>query len=609
MVVISGSPWAKRLVFVAVSFNLLIWFCVLQSQVAIRRDDLSQPLPQTADEAVMVAAEAANGAAGTATVTGSKTFPTFHSWSNFQVVTPKNPKTYPYRKFKSSPHSPPHISWSTNGREQSKGYVFITPQSKGDDKGLKQEASFIMKTNAEMIYAHEEPIASEGMGVQSLDDQQYLTIWRGVHKKGHGFGEVVLIDHQYKETVVNLEESMANMFGQKFPGTLDFHEQELTSRGTILVTAYNTTSANLMAIGGAVDGYVADSMFFEIDIETKEVLFSWSALEHFNIEDSKLPLISSMGNGGPRSPFDFFHLNSIQLVGHDSFLISSRHFWSVYLISRSDGRVLWELKGNSKGGSFGALPAYGRFRWQNHVRAHNATSTGIMISMFDNHNSEEDNGKTPSRGLLLKLKLPPNPQEKPAVLRVLQSDVARFSMDYGSYQLDLSNNNQFVSYGEGGVVQEFGPGDGKDLRWEGHFGHDDSVRSYRASKQTWHGTPSQWDPALVVEKPGEFVVGYVSWNGATDIEAYNVYTVEPGVAMRPLGKAVNWGFETAFDLPARFNETNCIMVAAVRGGQEIQQSNVGCIEGTKFKSTFKVVEDKKSSRTGGMLQKILGGLV
>ncbi|KAI8663077.1 hypothetical protein NCS56_01113000 [Fusarium sp. Ph1] len=606
MVVVSGSPWARRLIFVAISLNLLMWLFVMQSQVAIRRDDLVQPLPQTADEAVIAAAEAANGP--TATVTGSKTFPTFHSWSNFQVVTPKNQKTYPYRKFKSSPHSPPHISWSTNGKQQSKGYVFITPQSKGNEKGLKQEASFIMKTNAEMIYAHEESIASEGMGVQALEDQQYLTIWRGVHRNGYGFGEVVLLDHQYKETVVNLEESMSAIFGQKFPGNLDFHEMELTSRGTILVTAYNTTAADLRLIGGPVDGYVADSMFFEIDIETKEILFSWSSLEHFRIEDSMLPRVTTMGNGGQRNPYDFFHLNSIQLVGHDSFLISSRHFWSVYLISRSDGRVLWELKGNSKGGSFGALPAHGRFRWQNHVRAHNATSTGMMISMFDNHNSEEDNGKTPSRGLLLKLRLPPDPTEKPTVLRVLQSDRARFSTDYGSYQLDLSNNNQFVSYGEGGVVQEFGPGDGTDLRWEGHFGHDDSVQSYRAFKQTWHGTPAQWDPALVVEKPNDVVMGYVSWNGATDIEAYNVYTVEPGVAMRPLGKAVTWGFETGFDLPVAFNKTTCLMVAAVRGGQEIRQSNVGCIEGTKFKSTFKVVEDKKTSRTGGMLQKILGGL-
>ncbi|KAM5350219.1 hypothetical protein ACJ41O_006724 [Fusarium nematophilum] len=596
MVAISGSPWAIRLIFAGISCNLLLWWYLLSAPRLT--EAVEQPGPAAPLTPVEPEAE-------------KETFPTFNSWSNFEVISPRNPKTWPFRKFRSSPHNPPHMTIATNGREQSRGYVFLSPRSAGGEKGVKQAASFIMRGDGEMVYAHVEAAHdTDGLRVQSFNSEEYLTLWRGVHKTGHGFGEVVLIDSEYERTTVNLDAVIENVFGQKFPGKLDFHEQQLTARGTILVTAYNTTVANLSAVGGPEVGYVSDSMFFEIDVETHDILFSWSALDYFEIEDSMLPITSSMGSGADRSPYDFFHLNSIQPIGHDSFLISSRNFWSVYLISRTDGRVLWELKGNSKGGSFGPLPLHGQFRWQNHVRAFNATSKGLIISMFDNHNSPEDSGRIPSRGLLLKLKLPPSELDKPKVLRTLQPDVARFSNDYGSYQVGLSGNNQLLSYGDGAVVHEFGPGDGTDLRWEARFGHDGAAETYRAFKAEWHATPRLWSPALVIERPGESVVGYVTWNGVTDVEAWNVYVIEPGVAMRPLGKAVANGFETAFDLPRSFDEAHCVMVAAVKEGLEVRQSNTACMEGRKFVSG--IVDEEKEEETGdakgGAMQKVLGSL-
>ncbi|KAF4453677.1 hypothetical protein F53441_3686 [Fusarium austroafricanum] len=602
MVVISGSPWAKRLVFLVIAFNILFWWYVWSVPGS---DDVSPPPPtllknngkggtvvdaksdKDTDKKDAKGNKGAKEDKSAEPPTDKKGFKTFRSWSNFDIVRPKSEHTYTYRRFKSSPHKPPHIEWNPNGKELAKGYVFITPQSSGEETGLVQAASYIIKQNAEMIYAHdEEPLASEGLRVQNILNEQFLTLWRGTRKLSHGFGEVIIMNNQYEKTVIHLDSIISNMYGKKFAGTLDFHEQELTTRGTILVTAYNTTMYNLTHMGGSERGFVSDSIFFEIDIETQEVLFSWSALDHFWPEDSMLPLITKSGYGGPMNPYDFFHLSSIQAVNHDSFLISSRNFWSVYLVSRSNGRILWELRGNTKGGNFGALPPHGRFRWQNHVRAHNVTSREMILSMFDNHNSPEDYGKTNSRGLLLKLKLPPNVEEKPEVLRILSPDLAKQSPEDGSYQPGLSNGNQFMSWGAGGVVHEYGPDDGHDLRWQARFGYDESIRSYRAFKDVWKGTPMNWSPALVLEKREDSILGFVSWNGATDIEAYNVYAVEPGTALRPLGKAKAFGFETGFDLGAKFNETSCIMVAAVRGGQEVRLSNEGCIQGRTFISTF-----------------------
>jgi hypothetical protein len=39
-----------------------------------------------------------------------------------------------------------------------------------------------------------------------------------------------------------------------------------------LITAYNTTGADLTSIGGPDKGYVWDSLIFEIDIKTQKIL-------------------------------------------------------------------------------------------------------------------------------------------------------------------------------------------------------------------------------------------------------------------------------------------------------------------------------------------------
>jgi hypothetical protein len=621
MVVVSGSPWAKKVAFILISVNILFWWYCFSVP---RSDDVSPPPPPSRmqrteaipDPEVITKkketkeVKEVKSKKDVEPAADKKGFKTFRSWSNFDITRPSNDKTFVFRRFKSSPHRPPHIEWNPNGGELSKGYVFITPQSTGEDKGLVQAASFIMKQNAELVYAHDdEPLASEGFRVQNINNEQFLTLWRGVKKGAHGFGEVIIMNNQYEQTIIHLDAIINNNFGQKFKGKLDFHEQELTTRGTILVTAYNTTAYNLTAMGGSERGFVSDSMFFEIDIETEEILFSWSALDHFWPEDSMLPLITASGTGTPMSPYDFFHLNSVQAINHDSFLISSRNFWSVFLISRSTGRILWELRGNTKGGDFGAVPSHGRFRWQNHVRALEASPQGMVISMFDNHNSPEDITKTSSRGLILKLKLPPRVDEKPEVLRILTPDRAKVALQDGSYQIGLSNGNSFMSWGAGGVVHEYGPEGGQDLRWQARFGHDETIRSYRAFKEVWTGTPMTWSPALVIEKTQDSVLGYVSWNGATDIESYNVYLYEPGSAVTPLGKASVFGFETGFDLGPKFNETSCILVAAVRDGREVKQSNVGCLEGRTFVSSF---VDSNGKATGdsvveeSTLQKLMG---
>ena len=60
--------------------------------------------------------------------------------------------------------------------------------------------------------------------------------------------------------------------------TADLHELVLTSRGTALITCYQTGNANLSSAGGSTKGQVVGGHVQEIDITSGKVLFDWNSL-------------------------------------------------------------------------------------------------------------------------------------------------------------------------------------------------------------------------------------------------------------------------------------------------------------------------------------------
>ena len=132
----------------------------------------------------------------------------------------------------------------------------------------------------------------------------------------------------------------------------------------MLITAYNTTPADLTSVGGPKNGWVLDSIAAEVNITTGEVLFTWSPLAHLQVNQSHYPLGAAGLNQS--SPYDFFHINAIELVG-ENYLINSRHFWSTFLVNPK-GEVLWEINGET-GGDFGTLPEGGTFVSPNALEA------------------------------------------------------------------------------------------------------------------------------------------------------------------------------------------------------------------------------------------------
>ncbi|GAB1725297.1 hypothetical protein NU195Hw_g4047t1 [Hortaea werneckii] len=516
-----------------------------------------------------------------------------------EIVTPENEETYPYRAFKSSSIRPPNVTVTGNGEQVADGLLFLTPKGRGK-KGVNQTAPFAFDSDGELVFAANASYGVNDFNAQTYHRRPYLTFWQGKSTgnptPGHGFGELVFLSNTYEEFSIDLNADINGTLAVDTPkkpglppGVIDFHEHSMTDENRLLVTAFNNTPANLTSVGGPGDGWVSNSMFFEIDVRTGNITYQWSPLEHIPLNTSNMPVTSYMGSGTREAPWDFFHTNSVQAVGTEYFLISSRHMWSVYLISRHTGEVVSEFNGE-KGGEFGPVPVGGNFRWQHHARAHDVTSTGFYLSLFDNHAMKEDPDSKPSRGLMFYFALPMQSKKAPKLIGQYTVEGDEFmAPSQGSFHANLPPTDaQLVGYGQFPVAREFGR-DGT-LRWEARYGYHDYVSSYRAFKHPWHATPGSWDPSLVIEPvngeewsdgPQHFNA-YVSWNGATDVQSWDVFAVENSDLQRRhgdhegryLGHAKRAGFETTFEVKLLGGE--CVRVEAVQDGKRVRASNSAC---------------------------------
>lgn len=105
-----------------------------------------------------------------------------------------------------------------------------------------------------------------------------------------------------------------------------------------------------------------------------------------------------------------------------------------------------------------------------------------------------------------------------------------------------------------------------NITWQARFEAEERGYSYRTFRGDWSGTPKDWDPSLVVENG----TAYVSWNGATDVENWNVYVDDE---LR--GWAKRESFETVMEING-LEGGACVKLGAVQGGEEVRVSNTVC---------------------------------
>ena len=104
----------------------------------------------------------------------------------------------------------------------------------------------------------------------------------------------------------------------------------------------------------------------------------------------------------------------------------------------------------------------------------------------------------------------------------------------------LPNGNVFVGWGSEPSFSEFGP-DG-ELLFDAAFPTE--VESYRAFRFPWKGQPDD-GPAVAAESGADDrVTIYASWNGATEVDTWQVLAGGSPDELEPVGSAPRKGFET-----------------------------------------------------------------
>lgn len=397
--------------------------------------------------------------------------------------------------------------------EAAPGYVFLAPKRK-----VAQAGPMIVAKTGELVWFH--PLDTRGVAdfrMQRYDGRPVLTWWRGRAPRGVGDGYYVVMSNSYRQiATVTAGNGLAG----------DIHEFLITPQNTALITVYRRLAKDLSRVGGPRHGAIFEGIVQEIDIASGRVLFEWHSDEHVAISESfaKPP---PAAQGAKAAPYDYFHINSVDLEPNGNLLISARNTRTVYEIRRSDGRVLWRLGGKRSDFAMGAGTA---FAWQHDARRQ-ADGTITLL----------DNGAAPkvsefSRALKLRVD---TTRRRVTLVRSYVHPRRLLASSQANAQF-LAGGHVFVGWGAQPYFTEFTQ-NGRVLL-DGHFGS--GADSYRAYRFEWTGHPTD-DPSVTVTEagPGRITV-YVSWNGATLVDRWQILAGPAPNRLQPVVSAAKTGFET-----------------------------------------------------------------
>ena len=354
------------------------------------------------------------------------------------------------------------------------------------------------------------------LNVQSYRGKPVLTWWHGRTGHIYGRGNCYIADSSYNQIA---EVKCGNGL------MADMHEFNLTSQGTALVDAYKPQKVDMRSVGGKKNGVVAAGVAQEIDIATGDVIFEWNSLDHVPITESMSK--PSDGAGTSEKPYDYFHINSIDVDWDGDLLISSRNAWAVYKVGRRDGKIKWRLGG--KHSNFTMGPG-AKFYHQHHVRS---AGTGLL-TIFDNAAAPQEEPQ--SRGIVVKLDL----TNMTATLERAFTSPARLLADnQGSMQL-LPGGGAFVGWGSQPYYTEF-DADGS-VTMNGELPNRD--QSYRTFTGDWAGFPTDKPAVALRANPSRGTAVYVSWNGATEVATWRVLAGKHRSGLAAVATQPRSGFET-----------------------------------------------------------------
>ncbi|PSR93982.1 ASST-domain-containing protein, partial [Coniella lustricola] len=404
------------------------------------------------------------------------------------------------------------------------GYIFLDTNTNGAEAG--NLVATIIDEDGQLIWSAVDT-GTTNPSYQTYNGEDVIVHWSGQisGEIGRGYGQVVILDTSYNVVAnVTLTEGIYAA-GTIYDSYIDAHEALITTDNTLLVTVYNTTQADLTSVGWGSAGWILDSMVFELDIATSEVLWSWSAADH----EDQIPFAASHEPiveipHFASTAWDYFHINAIAEYS-EGYLISSRTLWNVYYVEKSTGNVVWYYNGGD-GGNF-TLPVGFEaeentgtqlFKYQHDPRVLSTSSTGLVLTLFDNNNFEYGDLLTPNNSYGLEISL--NTETWTSTLNQLLYDEANpvHTIAEGDRQTLASTGGVFIGYGFQPYAKEFDASG--NVVWSANWGSLGDG-AYRARKYTFEGTPTTL-PKIAAEADGSEYTVYVSWNGATEVTEWEL---------------------------------------------------------------------------------------
>ncbi|KAM0714038.1 hypothetical protein Q7P37_011002 [Cladosporium fusiforme] len=485
-------------------------------------------------------------------------FPLFHPAALLaavcsSLVTAQDNDTSPVSIFKTRPHARAPALNVTIQDGFSHGYIFIAPYN--DALG---SAPYIYDKLGNLVwdgYGAVGAATAHNFHVCSYQGADHLCMMVGNQQEGYAFGTGIIVDSDYR-IVASVQT------GDSVP-PVDMHEFTLADDGeTALVTSYNIVPVDLSYPPydvTAQQGWLNEGVFQEINVTTGQVLFEWYSSNHVNITDTRiLPHTPKAGNDGftPRTPFDYFHINSVaKSTNTGDYLISARHVSTIYSINATDRNIIWRL---SCPGTDASQPSDFEcqnglnFSSQHDARFISENDTHTVISIFDDASNGFNKTAPQSSGMVISLDH--NDNTATLISQTFAPPEGGILSDSQGNSQHLPDNHVFHGWGSIGAISEHAPDSNGDMQPVLYATFADvtrpgSVMNYRAFSFEWQSTPSTTKPAVYsyarnTSSPNAI---YVSWNGATTVATWNFYAAdEIGQDFVAIGSSAKQGFETVF---------------------------------------------------------------
>lgn len=432
-----------------------------------------------------------------------------------------NPPAAPgeYQSFAtSSGVQAPVLTVTVPDRDPAAGDVFLT-----NGPGPGRYGPLIFNPQGQLVWFDQLSggRTAENLSVQSYEGQPHLTFWQGkVLSMGFGQGEDLVMNPHYQVVA-------------RVPGgnglRADLHDFQIAPRDVSYSTAFNPIRCDLSPVGGVRDGAIVDTAVQEIDMRTGLVRWEWHSLDHIAARESE--------QEAPKQakPWDWFHLNSVDVEPDGNLLISARSTWAAYQLRRGTGEVLWRLGGNRS--SFKMGPGT-ETAWQHDARM----LPDGEVTLFDDGSNPPIHHQ--SRAIRIALDL----SAHRATLRSSYTHPAHLLAASQGNMQTLASGNAVVGYGGIPEVSEYAPGG--SLLFDAHLPLD--MTSYRAFRFPWSGRPLT-PPAVLgsLNNTGEETIVHMSWNGATEVAAWRVLAGHNPGSLSARATVPASGFETVTILPEK----------------------------------------------------------